>query len=70
MNHSLLSADRNTHLKIVTVALIAAIIVVAVGITARLTDAGLTTAGIDRSAPVLKLDRTTAFSRTDGPSIR
>jgi hypothetical protein len=35
MNHSIHSADRATHLKIVTVALLAAFAVAAFGITAR-----------------------------------
>src|SRR3982074_297379 len=35
MNHSIHSADRATHLKIVTVALLAGFAVAAVGITAR-----------------------------------
>ena len=35
MNHSIYSADRTTHLKIVVVALLAAITVAGVGITAR-----------------------------------
>jgi len=36
MNHSIYSADRVTHLKIVVAALIAAIAVVGVGISVRL----------------------------------
>jgi len=40
MNHSLVTADRTTHLKIVAVSLVAAIAVVLVGITARVTDTG------------------------------
>ena len=35
MNHSIHSADRSTHLKIVTVALLASIAVMVVGIAAR-----------------------------------
>jgi hypothetical protein len=38
MSHSLIGADRITHLKVLCVALTAAIAVVAVGITARLVD--------------------------------
>lgn len=38
MNHSLMTADRNTHLKIVVLALIAGIGVVAVGLSARVSD--------------------------------
>ena len=40
MNHSLVTADRTTHLKIVAVSLVAAIAVILVGITARVTDTG------------------------------
>lgn len=36
MNHSIYSADRTTHLKVVVVALVAAIAVAGLGITARL----------------------------------
>ena len=38
MSHSLIGADRTTHLKVLCVALTAAIAVVAIGITARVTD--------------------------------
>ena len=44
MNHSLVTADRTTHLKIVAVSLIAAIAVILVGVTARITDTGTTAA--------------------------
>jgi hypothetical protein len=37
MNHSIYSADRTTHLKIVVVALVAGIVVAGVGISARVT---------------------------------
>ena len=43
MNHSIYSADRMTHLKIVVVALVAAIVVAGFSISARSTsDEGLT----------------------------
>ena len=35
MNHSIYSADRTTHLKIVVVALVAGIVVVGLGVSAR-----------------------------------
>jgi hypothetical protein len=41
MNHSLVTADRNTHLKMVVVALVAAIMVVSVGIAARISSSNL-----------------------------
>ena len=44
MSHSLIGADRTTHLKIVAVALAGAIAVVLVGITARVTDTGVASA--------------------------
>lgn len=44
MNHSLYSADRRTHLKIVVVGLLCATLVAAVGIFARLGDIDLGTA--------------------------
>lgn len=46
MNHSIVSADRGTHLKIVVVALVGAIMVVAVGIAARISSAGIELAGV------------------------
>ena len=49
MNHSLHSADRATHLKIVVVALIAGISVAALGITARTTAADSQTAQVKLS---------------------
>ncbi|MEA2935801.1 MAG: hypothetical protein QOD74_2447, partial [Variibacter sp.] len=41
MNHSIVTADRSTQLKIVVVALVGAIMVVSVGIAARLNATGL-----------------------------
>ena len=46
MSSSLWSADRNTHLKIVLVSLICSIVVVAVGLNARVADRGDATARI------------------------
>jgi methenyltetrahydromethanopterin cyclohydrolase len=47
MNHSIYSADRSTHLKIVVLALVAGIAVAGFGISARTGfDAGSQTAGV------------------------
>jgi predicted metal-dependent phosphoesterase TrpH len=70
MNHSLLSADRNTHLKIVAVALAAAIGVVAVGITAHVTGTGIATARIDATVPILKAGQPAVYTRSDNSTIR
>jgi hypothetical protein len=40
MNHSLLTANRTTHLKIVVVALLAAMVVVVAGVGARVSETG------------------------------
>ncbi len=70
MNHSLLSADRNTHLKIVSLALTAAIAVVVIGITARITDGTGSATRIESGAPVLKAGKPTTYTRTEAPSMR
>jgi hypothetical protein len=70
MNHSLLSADRNTHLKIVSLALTAAIAVVVIGITARITDGTSSAARIESGAPVLKAGKPSTYTRTEAPSMR
>ena len=44
MSHSLIGADRTTHLKIVAVSLAGAIAVILVGITARVTDTDIASA--------------------------
>jgi hypothetical protein len=66
MSHSLIGADRTTHLKIVAVALAGAIAVVVVGITARVTDI--------RSASgqtvVVKAGKAVTFSTSHFSAIR
>ena len=54
MNHSLLSADRGTHVKIVVVALLAALTVVVAGISAHVSETGNMTAAVKTNAPVVK----------------
>jgi hypothetical protein len=63
MNHSLLSADRTTHLKIASIALLGVFIVVATGIAARLTSAP--------AAPiVIKAGQPTMYSSLRDAAIR
>jgi hypothetical protein len=56
MNHSIATADRTTHLKIVVVALIGATLVAGVGIAARIThgDSGTAAPQIRAEVPVIK----------------
>jgi hypothetical protein len=72
MNHSLVTADRTTHLKIVAVSLVAAIAVILVGITARIADtgAGTATAKIEAHGPVLKAGKNSVVTARDGSSIQ
>jgi hypothetical protein len=56
MNHSLYSADRRTHLKIVVVGLLCATLVAAVGVFAHISDVDLGT------APLVKAGQPTAIS--------
>jgi hypothetical protein len=55
MNHSIATADRGTHLKIVVVALVGAIMVVCVGITARLAQTDTAVAGAQPAQNVVKV---------------
>jgi hypothetical protein len=68
MNYSITRAGRTTHLKIVAVALVAAIAVVGVGIHAR-TD---TVAIIQNSAggAIVKAGQSTVYAAEEGSSIR
>jgi hypothetical protein len=66
MNHSLLFADRNTHLKIVTVALVAAIAVVTAGIFTHVAQTGPT-----NNAPIIvKAGKPATYTHNDGATVR
>jgi hypothetical protein len=70
MNHSLLFADRNTHLKIVAVALVAAIVVVTASITAHLTRDSAT-ARIEANAPIIvKAGKPATYTHNDTATVR
>ena len=66
MTHSLIGADRATHLKIVAVALAGAITVILVGITARVTDIGA--AGAQNV--VVKAGKAMTLTTNDASAIR
>lgn len=60
MNHSIHSADRATHLKVVIVALVAGIAVAAFGISARVgADSGTQTAGIVKAGKTMVVTSST-----------
>ena len=66
MNHSIYSADRTTHLKIVVVALVAGIMVAGFGVSARFnSDEGFT-----QTARVMKADRPVAITSSASSVVR
>ena len=66
MNHSIYSADRTTHLKIVVVALIAGIAVAGFGISARTTSDD----GYTQTAKVLKAGKPVAITSANTSTVR
>jgi hypothetical protein len=70
MSESLRSAGRNTHLKIVAVAFLAAIIVVAVGIHAPDNTPGSAVAGVKANRAVLKAGQTATYTDSSNSSVR
>jgi L-asparaginase/Glu-tRNA(Gln) amidotransferase subunit D len=65
MNHSIYSADRTTHLKIVVVALVAGILVAAFGISARTSSDGFT-----QTARVTKAGKPVVITSSGSPVVR
>jgi hypothetical protein len=66
MNHSIYSADRSTHLKIVVVALVAGIAVAAFGITAH----GTSDDGYTQTARVIKAGKPVAVTSSNTSMVR
>jgi predicted lipoprotein with Yx(FWY)xxD motif len=64
MNHSIHSADRATHLKIVVVALVAGIAVAAFGMTTR------THVDYTQTATVIKAGKPMAITNSDTSMVR
>jgi hypothetical protein len=64
MNHSIHSADRSTHLKIVVVALVAGIVVAGLGISAR------TSGDYTQTAHVIKAGKPIAVTSSDTMLVR
>jgi hypothetical protein len=64
MNHSIHSADRSTHLKIVVVALVAGIAVAAFGISAR------TNSDYNQTAHVVKAGKPVAVTSSGASVVR
>jgi ABC-type Fe3+-siderophore transport system permease subunit len=67
-SHSLIGANRNTHLKITAAALVGAILLVVVGMIARTDNSGTVTAQVH--GPVLKVGKPMTLTIQDGSTIR
>jgi hypothetical protein len=65
MNHSIYSADRSTHLKVVVVALVAGIAVAGFGISAR-----SNTDGYTQTARVLKAGKAITITSSNTSVVR
>jgi hypothetical protein len=75
MNHSIVTADRNTHLKMVVVALVGAIMIVMGGIAARLSTSSVELAGVtplDHPARVgvVKANKTVVWTSREDSAVR
>ncbi len=66
MNHSIYSADRATHLKIVVVALVAGIVVAGFGITARVTSDD----GYAQTARIIKAGKPVTVTSSNATLVR
>ncbi|MDO9562644.1 MAG: hypothetical protein Q7J60_13580 [Bradyrhizobium sp.] len=66
MNHSIYSADRSTHLKVVVVALIAGIAVAGFGISARMTSND----GYTQTARVIKAGQPMTITSAETTKVR
>jgi len=65
MNHSIYSADRATHLKIVVVALVAGVAVAGLGISARVSSDGYM-----QTAKVIKADKPVTVTSSGASMVR
>jgi hypothetical protein len=66
MNHSIYSADRSTHLKIVVVALVAGITVAGLGISARTSSDD----GYTQTARVIKAGKPVTVTSANATTVR
>jgi hypothetical protein len=68
MNHSIVTADRTTHVKIIVIALIGATLVTLVGIKSTLGDR--TSTQFAAGAPVVKAEKQISISGLDMSAVR
>ena len=70
VNHSIVTADRNTHVKVIVLALVAAIAVVVISFTGRAHDAANLTAHAESIGPPIKASKVNQFATRLGFEVR
>ena len=70
MTHSLIGADRTSHLKIVSLAIAGAIAVVIVGFSARVSEHDTATARAQTTTGVVKASKPATFTARDATAFR
>jgi hypothetical protein len=70
MNSSFFTCDRSTHLKIVAVSLVAAIVVALAGLNARMSDGGTVATGARTNGAVVKAGKPSIYSTRDDWILR
>jgi hypothetical protein len=68
MSHSLIGADRRTHIKIIAVALVSSIMLVMFGLIVRTDNSEIATARLH--GPALKIGKSTTATAREGSTIR
>jgi len=70
MNHSILTADRSTHFKVVALAIAAALLVAVVGFRTVVNDSGMMAPRTMATGPAIKAGKATQFTTRDNYAIR
>ena len=70
MNHSMVTVDRNTHIKVVALALVAAIVGVVIGFNARVDHSASVIARVESGGPAIKASKVIQFTTRDGSEVR
>ncbi len=70
MNHSMATADRHTHIKIAALAMVAAIVVVVVGFSAKIDNREIGVTRAESNVTVVKAGQPTQLTTRSGIEIR
>jgi len=70
VNHSILTADRVTHFKVVALAIVAALLVAVVGFRTVVNDSGMMAPATVAAGPAVKAGKAMQFTTRDNNAIR